>query len=323
MAVWKRHVGIINSLAFTRDGRRLVTGASWDRLRGAVTIWNARPLPSDAMRPVVPVSFFSLDGKRFVIERDNVKQEARPRVGDTDSEKILCKLEGHYGIGAPGNLGFSPDGRRIVGLVTRIALMNPSGMSGQLIVWDAATGKALLKRKWTKPGLSPPAFSLDGKRIVVRSFGVEKMKPVVKAFVLDSQTGKEVRGEAVPKTVQKRTAGPDGRFLARVAGDNVVLVSSKPDADEIEYRRIQTQPRVWRYRKNYLSARLAAETSSKYRKQYEFAAMFYLNLFAEDDRPALVAEGDALVSAKLPRRGAGQRNRKAIQPIPPGVRIKR
>src|SRR5262249_6970747 len=101
--------------------------------------------------------------------------------------------------------------------------------------------------------------------------------------VWDARTGKELPGEAIPKTVPNERSSPDGRLLAHLDGNRVELVRLEPGSDELAHRRLHMEPNFGRYRKNYQAARAARD---------DFAARFYLNLFPPTERKAVEAQAD-------------------------------
>ena len=60
----------------------------------------------------------------------------------------------------------------------------------------------------------------------------------------------------------------------------------QPDAEELEYRRIHTQPNLWRYREGYDQARKAED---------QFAARFYFDLLPPPDRDCVMPSRGAIV----------------------------
>src|SRR5262249_50598855 len=136
------------------------------------------------------------------------------------------------------------------------------------------------------------AFSPDGTRIFARSYA--KSGKAWKAW--DARTGQELQGEEIPQTLPNEWISPDGHLLAHAEGNRVELVSLKPDAEELDYRRLHTQPTLWRYRESYLAARAVKDPNG------DFAAGFYLGLIPPADRPALVARADLNALAPLSER---------------------
>ena len=146
------HNGMVNAVAFSPNGERIVSGAK----DGTVRIWNSaagklfrRQLigHSDEVHTVS----FSPDGKRIV----SGSEDKTIRIWDVTTGRCLNTLKGHTDI--VYSVVFSPDGKRIV-----------SGSGDNTIrVWDAVTGSQIGEplKGHTNIVLSV-AFSPDGKRIV-------------------------------------------------------------------------------------------------------------------------------------------------------------
>jgi WD40 repeat protein len=247
------------AMSFSPDGARIVTL----ELDGIVTVWDASTgtalLDLKGHEGHVQCAAFSPDGARIVTG----SQDRTARVWDARTGTPQLELKGH--VGAVQSVAFSRDGTRIV---------SRDGMTAK--VWDARTGAALREVKGQPGTMRAVWFSPDGTRIVTGSEdGTTK--------VWDAGTGKEVPGEAIPNTVANERISPDGRLFAYMdvfAGRRVDLVSLKPDEEELAYRRLHTQPNLWRYREGYEAA-LAAKDN--------FAARFYLNLIPPDERKKLEA----------------------------------
>ena len=183
------------------------------------------------------------------------------KVWDARTGTALLELKGH--TREVWSVSFSPDSTRIVtGSLDRTAK-----------VWNARTGTALLELKGYTGGLNIVSFSPDGTRIVTGSGPTAK--------VWNARTGQEVKDEPVPPASLPGLISPDGRWIAHAAGNRVELIPLLPDAEELEYRRIHTQPNLWRYREGYDEARKAED---------QFAARFYLDLLPPLDRMRYRAE---------------------------------
>jgi WD40 repeat protein/Flp pilus assembly protein TadD len=175
-----RHGGRVRGVAFSRDGRWIVTGSDDQTLR----VWDARtgspygqPLPYGVS--VVP-SAMSPDGTRV------------GAVGEDGSLSVRSLPEGHLEFTLKRELGlfrvaFSPDGRRLA----------TSGVAAQ--VWDASTGERV--------GAPIPAsgtvwvlrFSPDGRWLIVGGEGNA-------ARVWDPETGQPV----TPSYLQDHVVGDAG-----------------------------------------------------------------------------------------------------------------
>ena len=143
----------VSSVAFTPDGKRIVSG-SWDT---TVRLWDAhtgQPVGQPMTGHTAPVFSvaFSPDGKRIV----SGSADKTLRLWDADTGKpIGDPMTGHK---APVfSVAFSPDGKRIV-----------SGSADKTVrLWDAAIGKPIGEPLTGHTDLVlSVAFSPDGHRIV-------------------------------------------------------------------------------------------------------------------------------------------------------------
>ncbi|KAJ3714302.1 WD40-repeat-containing domain protein [Lentinula guzmanii] len=149
----KGHSNWVSSVAFSPDGKRIVSGSDDKSIR----IWNADtgeaigdPLQGHSSQ-VTSVAF-SPDGNRIVSGSWN----ASIRIWNADTgEAIGDPLQGHFNHVT--SVAFSPDGKRIV-----------SGSCDESIrIWNADTGEAIGDPLQGHSHIvNSVAFSPDGKRIV-------------------------------------------------------------------------------------------------------------------------------------------------------------
>ena len=202
---------------------------------------------------------FSPDGTRIVTGSDDMTA----RVWDVGTGTPLLELKGHtswvWGV------SFSPDGTRIVtGSIDKTAK-----------VWDAQSGTPIVELKLQVGEATRVSFSADGSRIITGGGDDNAAK------VWDARTGQELKGESISTAPLPGRISADGRWIAHVVVDRVELVPLQPDTEELEYRRLLTQPSTRRYRDGYFEAKKSGD---------EFAVRFYFNLLPARERTQLLAE---------------------------------
>ena len=156
----------VNSVAFSPDGTRIVTGAPIYWLKRSepepnndytAKVWDAKSgqelLTLKGHSHNVHSVAFSPDGKRIATGSTN-----GTKVWDAKSGQELLTLKGHSDD--VNSVAFSPDGARIV----------TGGADATAKVWDAKSGQELLTLKGHSDNVNSVAFSPDGTRIVTGSY---------------------------------------------------------------------------------------------------------------------------------------------------------
>ncbi|HMK87774.1 MAG TPA: protein kinase, partial [Steroidobacteraceae bacterium] len=233
------HTDVVESAAFSPDGRRIVS-ASDD---GTARVWSAltgRELMrlSGHAGHVVSATF-SPDGRRIV----TTSVDKTVRVWDAASGRPVLVLSGH--TGPVERAAFSPDGERIVtasadgtariwdasagrevlvlrGHAARVnaAVFSPDGKrvltaaeDKTALLWDAVTGRQLLRLSGHTDRVMSAAFSADGRRIVTSSYDKSSR-------VWDALTGQEItRLSGHEDRLISAAFSPDGRRVVTASLD--------------------------------------------------------------------------------------------------------
>jgi WD40 repeat protein len=201
------HAGAVYSVAFSPDGKRIVT-ASRDSRDKTARLWDA-----ETGKPIIELighasgvwsAMFSPDGKRIV----TASADRTARLWDAETGKPIGEpLTGH----ADGVLSaaFSPDGKRIV----------TASADTTARLWDAETGKPIGEPLTGHAhSVSSVAFSSDGKRIVTASWDKT-------ARLWDAGTGQQI-GEPLAghaSFVLSAAFSPDGKRIVTASGDRTAI----------------------------------------------------------------------------------------------------
>ena len=175
------HAHEVWSVAFSPDGRRIVTG-SRDK---TAKVWDAATgrglLALEGHTGWVNSVAFSPDGQRIVT---GAGDSGHPGINPTSEAKVWDAATGREFLTLKGHtvpvlsVTFSPDGRRIV------TGAGDHHKPGEAKVWDAETGRELLALEGHASQVYSVAFSPDGRRIVTGSQDQAK--------VWDAETGREL-----------------------------------------------------------------------------------------------------------------------------------
>jgi len=220
------HWGDVESVAFSLDGKRIISGCS----RGMVKVWDATSgaevMTISADRKEWPVRgptryvncvAIGADSKRIVSSR----WDGTIRMWDAASGKEVMTLNGHGG--PVWSIAFSSDSKRIV-----------SGSTDKTIkVWDVASGAELMTLRGHKGPVESVAFSQDGKRIVSGS-----TDRTIKIWDMASEAELvTLRGHKGPvKAVAFR---PDGKRIISGSGDRTIKVWDVASGTELMNLRLR------------------------------------------------------------------------------------
>ncbi|MET0626524.1 MAG: AAA-like domain-containing protein, partial [Pyrinomonadaceae bacterium] len=146
----KGHTNTVEAVAFSPDGKRIVTGGIDD----AAKVWDAvtgqELFTLKGHKETVADVAYSPDGKQIVTG----SHDGTARVWDAATGQQMLVLRGHEGI--VSGVAYSPDGKRIA----------TSSYDTTAKIWDALTGQETLTLEGDSGSLKSVAFSPDGKRIV-------------------------------------------------------------------------------------------------------------------------------------------------------------
>jgi WD40 repeat protein/serine/threonine protein kinase len=210
------HAGGINAVAFTPDGKRLVTSGSIQPRRklsdprpGDVKFWDAatgRPLQVQLSGPadMVERAVLSPDGTHLAATQLN------PMILVWDlATGGLVTLDGPPRLRAHG-VSFSPDGKRLVCTYSPDDDHPAKDSPRSIRIWDLVTRRTVVTMDRLHYGMSAAAFSPDGRLLAVIDWRTALVKLWDAATVHEVFTCQYTRGQMV----WAAAFSPDGKRLA-------------------------------------------------------------------------------------------------------------
>lgn len=212
------HRGPVTSVAYSPDGKRLLTGSTDKTAR----LWKVRSSKSlktlrgheGAVRSVA----FSPDGNLVATGSD----DKTARVWNAKTGKLLLIFDGH-GAGVR-SVAFSRDNRRLL----------TGSEDGTIRLWDLSLGK-LIRSISVQAKVQAVAFSPDGRQALV---GTLANQPQVRDLA-DGRLVHMLGGHTGP--VRDVAFAPDGRTFMTASDDRSIIVWDAPTATEV-YRNLFDQP---------------------------------------------------------------------------------
>jgi WD40 repeat protein len=213
----KGHQGAIEALAFTADGRKLISISHDNTAR----CWNVDEQEESRVlqkgRQQIDALSYSPDG-RYLVEASMSDGIHVHDLSSTDPPRSLTTRLSRRAV-------FSPDGRTIAG-----------GPDHRLTLWDAKTGAILGTLMEREPEeLGAIAFSPDGRWLAVGIGGPHHfyIDSPQKVMVFGVAQRKKHRTFATPTQVNAVAFSADGKFLAAAGHNGTVWLWDTSSWDEI------------------------------------------------------------------------------------------
>jgi WD40 repeat protein len=225
VALLNGHTNVVNSLAFSRDGRYIASGSS----DGTVRVWDVDARKSvfslSGHQDAVEAVAFSPDGQRLV----SGSRDKTLRLWELSSGKLLKEMTGHRG--RVRSAIFSPDGRYIAS----------GGVDRSIRLWNGKTGKFvkdLARQASLVTGLS---FSPDGRTLLTGAGDGD-----LTCHVFEVPSGRTIASFSAHKNIVPATAfSPDGKLVATAGGNQHEIYLWYPTNSKIVRELVGAGQRVW------------------------------------------------------------------------------
>jgi WD40 repeat protein/serine/threonine protein kinase/tetratricopeptide (TPR) repeat protein len=218
VTIWKGHTESVKGLAYSADGRRLLSAS----IDGTARAWDATGLPGAHVTEVTA----GPEGR----QADAVALSPDGLLLAASAKDNTVWLTGLGGRGEPRALtghtlraqlgAFSRDGTRLVTLSKGRDLSTPPAKpapDGEVIVWDVTAGRALLTLQPSADPVRGVAFSPDGKTLAAgRKGGAVEFHDVA--------TGSKAQTmETGDRDISLVAFSPDGSLVAAAGYESVTL----------------------------------------------------------------------------------------------------
>ncbi len=198
----KHETGIVNSVAYSRDGRRLATG---ERYRG-VRLWDVASQKTTRDSGFDPADLgeggrVSLNPSETLLAAGCI--DGTVRLWDVASGREVARLKGHDKYAT--DVAFHPDG----------SLLATTGRDGTVRLWDVATRAPVADLRGHTGEVWRVAFSADGKLLASGSHDRT-------ICLWDAQTHEQLKSIPLGSIVYGVVFSPDGTRLAAGCRDNTI-----------------------------------------------------------------------------------------------------
>jgi WD40 repeat protein len=208
--------GVVASVAFSRDGKRLATGVCQFEQPGKIWIGSPETGHAELTIPahvgIIWCVAFNPEGTRLASAGD----DGRVLIWDTETGALIKPLKDE--TQAVTSVAFSPDGKYLAEATGTRKEQFPETRPGVVRIWDTSTWREIQTLKKHTGSVNSVAFSPDGRRLASAS-----SDRTVKIW--DTETGDEVntlRGHA--GFVVGVAFHPDGKQLVSASEDSTLRI---------------------------------------------------------------------------------------------------